>query len=261
MAAETVSFMESRFGTDFSDVRIHTGGEAAQLSRDLDAQAFTVGNDIYFNNEKFAPESAEGRHLLAHELTHTIQQGGIVGRKIQKLGANPGCTDAETQLVHQAVFDANAWIRNALSKLESAPPAAQVRASLRRNFGPNQGSVANIPLIAGRLRTARAEMNSVPISCAGVEDATCAESPCGYTPGAGAHRFVMCRDVSLNQPDVVYRTACVVHESFHSAFSFMAIDNYSGWHGHSDTTDVYPGPGIDPLLNADSYATLVIDLS
>jgi outer membrane protein OmpA-like peptidoglycan-associated protein len=72
----TRSFMESRFGTDFSSVNIHTGDYAVQLSRELNAQAFTTGNDIYFNEGKYSPDSNSGRHLLAHELTHTIQQGG-----------------------------------------------------------------------------------------------------------------------------------------------------------------------------------------
>jgi len=70
----TKTFMESRFGTDFSGVRIHSGGYASQMSAELNAQAFTVGNDIYFNSGKFSPESSAGKHLLAHELTHTVQQ-------------------------------------------------------------------------------------------------------------------------------------------------------------------------------------------
>jgi hypothetical protein len=69
------SLMQSRLGADFSDVRIHTDGKAAHLNRLLDAKAFTVGNDIYFNQGLYQPDSQEGKHLLAHELTHTIQQG------------------------------------------------------------------------------------------------------------------------------------------------------------------------------------------
>ncbi|KAA2239289.1 DUF4157 domain-containing protein [Chitinophaga agrisoli] len=72
----TKSFMESRFGADFSRVRLHTGDYAAQMSTELNAQAFTVGNDIYFNAGKFSPETSSGQYLLAHELTHTIQQRG-----------------------------------------------------------------------------------------------------------------------------------------------------------------------------------------
>ncbi len=75
MDAATKSFMESRFATDFSGVKIHTGDYAVQLSRDLGAQAFTVGSDIYFNDGKYDPVSDSGKHLLAHELTHTVQQG------------------------------------------------------------------------------------------------------------------------------------------------------------------------------------------
>jgi hypothetical protein len=82
----TKSFMESRFGADFSGVRIHTGDYAAQLSSDLQAQAFTVGNDIYFNSGKYTPESSSGRYLLAHELTHTLQQGGS-GKLVQRTSA------------------------------------------------------------------------------------------------------------------------------------------------------------------------------
>jgi Domain of unknown function (DUF4157) len=76
MDRPTQSFMESRFGTDFSNVKIHTGDNAIQMSQELNAQAFTVGSDIYFNNGKYNPSSESGKHLLAHELTHTVQQGG-----------------------------------------------------------------------------------------------------------------------------------------------------------------------------------------
>ncbi|SDL82697.1 eCIS core domain-containing protein [Kriegella aquimaris] len=69
--------MESRFGADFSDIRIHTDDNAVQMSKELGAQAFTHGKDIYFNEGKYNPNSKEGQHLLAHELTHTIQQKGI----------------------------------------------------------------------------------------------------------------------------------------------------------------------------------------
>ena len=92
MDNSTKSFMESRFGTDFSSVKIHTGNEAIQMNRELGAKAFTVGSDIYFNQGQYQPESNSGKHLLAHELTHTVQQGAISPKaqtKIQKAGAAP----------------------------------------------------------------------------------------------------------------------------------------------------------------------------
>nr|WP_315157169.1 DUF4157 domain-containing protein [uncultured Flavobacterium sp.] len=75
--------MESGFGADFSKVRIHTDNKATEMSQELGAQAFTHGNDIYFNQGKYNPESNEGKHLLAHELTHTIQQEGLIPDKLQ----------------------------------------------------------------------------------------------------------------------------------------------------------------------------------
>jgi cytochrome c2 len=83
MDKSTSSYMESRFGTDFSGIRIHTDNNAIQMSRELNAQAFTVGNDIYFNEGKYNPGDNSGKHLLAHELTHTLQQEGVQ-RKVQR---------------------------------------------------------------------------------------------------------------------------------------------------------------------------------
>jgi hypothetical protein len=86
--SSTKNFMESRFGTNFSNVRVHTDSQAVALSSELNAQAFTVGNDVYFNAGKYSPESADGKRLLAHELTHTIQQEKMHG--IQR-----SCTDGQ----------------------------------------------------------------------------------------------------------------------------------------------------------------------
>jgi len=74
LSPKTQHEMSSSFGLDFSSVRIHNDSEAVSLNKELRAQAFTRGNDIFFNAGKFNPESAEGKLLLAHELTHVVQQ-------------------------------------------------------------------------------------------------------------------------------------------------------------------------------------------
>ncbi|MBS1614766.1 MAG: DUF4157 domain-containing protein [Bacteroidetes bacterium] len=89
ISLETRGFMESRMGADFSHVRIHTGSDAVALSSDIHAHAFAHGRDVYFNSGKYAPDSASGRHLLAHELTHTIQQGASPSIAHHGLGINP----------------------------------------------------------------------------------------------------------------------------------------------------------------------------
>ncbi|HEX6368216.1 MAG TPA: DUF4157 domain-containing protein [Longimicrobium sp.] len=68
-------FMEPRFKADFGKVRVHTGDRAAKLNRQLNAKAFAVGGDVFFGKGQFRPETGEGKELIAHELTHTIQQG------------------------------------------------------------------------------------------------------------------------------------------------------------------------------------------
>ena len=82
----TRAVMESAFGADFSGVRVHTDGQAARMSADVNSHAFTHGNDIYFNQGMFNPSTEDGQHLLAHELTHTIQQGG---NQIRRLTITP----------------------------------------------------------------------------------------------------------------------------------------------------------------------------
>ena len=84
MDQSTKTFMENRFGADFSHVKIHAGDDAARMSTQLNAAAFTHASDIYFNAGNYNTESTAGKHLLAHELTHVIQQNGASGSQIQK---------------------------------------------------------------------------------------------------------------------------------------------------------------------------------
>jgi hypothetical protein len=75
----TRAFMEPRFGHDFGHVRVHTDAKAAESAHAAEADAYTVGHDIVFSENKYAPANDVGRGLLAHELAHTIQQGNAGG--------------------------------------------------------------------------------------------------------------------------------------------------------------------------------------
>ncbi len=72
--AGTRAFMEPRFGHDFGGVRVHTDARAAESARAVNALAYTVGRDVVFGTRQYAPETSEGRRLIAHELTHVVQQ-------------------------------------------------------------------------------------------------------------------------------------------------------------------------------------------
>src|SRR6266566_4517861 len=89
----TRAFMEPRFGHDFSRMRVHFGAAAEQSARDMNANAYTVGHDIVFGSGRFAPGTYEGQRLLAHELTHVVQQSGADGiradQSIEKRDLSP----------------------------------------------------------------------------------------------------------------------------------------------------------------------------
>lgn len=93
LSEATKSTMESGFGTDFSNIRVHKDSNAIQMNQQLGSQAFASSNDIYFNEGKYSPESDSGKHLLAHELTHTVQQGASVQPKIIQKTNTPSATE------------------------------------------------------------------------------------------------------------------------------------------------------------------------
>jgi hypothetical protein len=82
------SFFEPRFGADFSQVRVHTDEKASKIAGSINAKAFTTGKDIAFNSGQYSPGTSSGKRLLAHELTHTLQQskaeGSSTGRTINR---------------------------------------------------------------------------------------------------------------------------------------------------------------------------------
>jgi len=78
--AQTRGFFEPRLGYDLSRVRVHTDGRAAESARELNAHAYALGHDVVFGAGRFAPETHEGRTLIAHELAHVVQQGNQPGR-------------------------------------------------------------------------------------------------------------------------------------------------------------------------------------
>lgn len=88
LPADANAFFSSRMGYDFSNVKVHTDQEAADSAKELNAKAYTLKNNIVFNEGQYNPESAEGKRLMAHELTHVVQQGS--SKKEQTANNNLG---------------------------------------------------------------------------------------------------------------------------------------------------------------------------
>ncbi|WP_433725839.1 DUF4157 domain-containing protein [Nocardia sp. CA-129566] len=107
--------MESRFGQDFGDVRVHTDDHAHQSAKSVNAHAYTVGSNIVFQRDTYDPSSAAGRHTLAHELTHVVQQrsGPVDGTDA---GGGVKVSDPSDRFEREAVANAD--------RVMSAPSAA-----------------------------------------------------------------------------------------------------------------------------------------
>jgi Domain of unknown function (DUF4157) len=95
---ETKQFFESRMQQDFSQVKIHTGAEAGASARAINAKAYTYKNNIVFGEGQYAPHAAEGKKLLAHELTHVVQQGGDSIKRQTVSSALPTVTQGQLDI-------------------------------------------------------------------------------------------------------------------------------------------------------------------
>jgi hypothetical protein len=117
----TRAFMEPRFGHDFSRVRVHTDGRAAESSRSIEARAYTAGADIVFGAGQYSPHTETGRHLLAHELTHVLQQRrGDAGLRRKEL--------AGTNVSHRGSVEPGDWLDRDREEWEMLSLRGQERA-------------------------------------------------------------------------------------------------------------------------------------
>ncbi len=119
----TRAFMESRFGHDFSQVRVHTDARAAQSAREVDALAYTVGRDVVFAAGQFAPGTASGKRLLAHEITHVLQQFPSAVPPQLRFGGDGDQYEREAETVAARVIAADPPQRSVAYASRDAHPA------------------------------------------------------------------------------------------------------------------------------------------
>lgn len=102
-------YMEPRFDADFSSVRVHTDTESAGLSNQLSARAFTYRNHIFFSRDQYQPGTSEGKQLLSHELTHTIQQGYTAQARSVQRQTQVSATATQPHIQRSAVGEILDW--------------------------------------------------------------------------------------------------------------------------------------------------------
>jgi hypothetical protein len=127
--------MEAGLGADFSDVRVHHDGAAAASAQAVNAKAYTVGNDVVFNRGAYQPDTGEGRHTLAHELTHVVQQrsGPVDGTAT---GDGVSISDPDDRFEREAETTATSLGRREDAAVGPSAGSVQRQMSLQREEGP-----------------------------------------------------------------------------------------------------------------------------
>ena len=150
--ADARSFFEPRFGQDLSGIRVHADAKAAESAHAVDALAYTVGRDMVFARGQYAPHTTAGRHLLAHEITHTLQQGHerppSSGLRIE---------DAASAAEHEGAATADAIMngmapavtRKEVSVARQKPAPAPVKAAPKAAAKTGSMSVSMTPFVTG----------------------------------------------------------------------------------------------------------------
>ncbi len=253
----TRTFMEQRFHHDFASVRVHRDNAAATTARSVRAEAFTVGTDIAFAGGRYQPATQAGRHLLAHELTHVVQQsragqGPAVQR--QPVDCTAGITGvpaprdpvAELTAAHERALDA---ARTALQQVEAVrrgqPVSRIVRRSLDFHFATP--SAAQLTIVANRYRGIITRLSggtriyrcNVHGQCGGAGSDTYATQRCP----AGGNRARICPDFFTQGMHT--KVSTLVHEAAHA----VGVD-CTGNEIYI-TEPNYPGP--NPTNSAEPY--------
>lgn len=160
--ATTREFMESRFGRDFGRVRVHTDREAADSAGSVSARAYTVGNHIVFGRGEYAPASSAGRHLLAHELTHVLQQRGAGAPHVQRT-ITPGCAETESSAITNAVARAHANLETAVGMLAERPLSPTAKNALWLAFRDDSNATAEV--VSGKLSILKDHIQAADYTC------------------------------------------------------------------------------------------------
>lgn len=156
-------FFGARFGADFSGVRVHTGASAHQLNTQLNSRAFTTGQNVFFKQGEYNPHTNSGKQLLAHELTHVIQQnGGAVQSEHDESG--PELQAKRDVIQRQVETYGGEWDTTDYSpSLATAAVAGDdIGAHIRLTFMPTELTVTDTQNSIGLTQTVRTMCNTAP---------------------------------------------------------------------------------------------------
>jgi hypothetical protein len=273
----TRSYFEPRLGMDLSGVRTHTDSRADQSAQAVSALAYTSGRDIAFRAGAYAPSTASGGRLLAHELAHVAQQNGAtptLQREEKKEDAGQGpkqvisvhtdCNEGQARMIAQAIVNARGMLRAAREWFISGEPNdPRLKGLLRSHFHSDSDEtrravhskltrVSTILEVAGD--------GKVLFNCVEASDLECLKhagtTDAYVTPGQG-YRIYLCPRFFTKDLGSDERTWVMIHEVCHVAGAMG--DRYIREFGSTESGTCF-GPNMfkdDPLNNADSYTSFV----
>lgn len=277
------AFFEPRFGHDFSRVRVHTDEQAGRSSQDVNAQAYSIGHNIVFGAGQYAPKTADGRRLIAHELTHVLQQKttghGVTGNGslgIQRQGVKgnskpprtetEGCDPSLQSDLKSMHHPARDHVERAIVSLDPGwkgmTPAN--RAAFSQYFDPaNSGQIDNgfVSTVREKYKLIHSTMRSLRFDCDPSSWTLCGTSKKWCVGG----RLMWTCFGNLHVCSNAYKTATlnhkietIIHESVHNALltTDRAYSNEPGFKGLSPRGTGFWGRVLNFLSNIPVLGTL-----
>jgi hypothetical protein len=202
--AATRAFMEPRFGHDFSQVRVHADKHGSESARAVDALAYTVGRHIVFGSEQYVPATVSGKRLIAHELTHVLQQAGFGTQGRDRCSA--GTNEAEQEQ------EAESRSNSVLSEPTGTPQLAHLRVPEPERRLQRQTQLPGPPPIQSQINLTVDDQGRVSLSVAGPQNIPVVKQPTigiRRDPNGKYHLLVGGKDklVSVDEIPALLRSA------------------------------------------------------
>lgn len=213
MDRATRTFMEARFNHDFGNVRLHSDARAAESACAVNALAYTVGSDVVLGAGSDAPHTDAGRKVLAHELTHVVQQSGGLGRKVLQRWAINNCTQSQTVYIDDAFTKSYDSLSKAARRLEQKPTTDRVKQALWLAF--RSDSEATAETLRARINVLKEKINSTSVICRDNKDARCGTDTGYHSRNQEDYgQIYLCMPNFSNQ-DAVAQSNTLTHEAAH----------------------------------------------
>lgn len=259
----TRAFMENRFGHNFSDVRVHSDAKAAESARSVNALAYTVGSDVVLGAGQYAPHTDSGRLLLAHELTHVVQQSSGLGRKTLQRWTINNCGKAQTTYVEDAFTQSFDTLSKAVTRLEQKPTTDRVKQALWLAF--RNDSDQTTQTVSNRIRILKDNITSTSITCQDSKDPQCGTDTGYHSRRTEDYGMIYLCMPAFSNSSAVEQSNTLTHEAAHKYLKVLdtgyfaknceetprkqaAEEKDSGTAGDNPSTR---------LNNADAYACFV----